>query len=331
MAVARNGQVAVLLEDGRVLIVAGSGDDTAELYDPQTGAFGQTGPMDGLGTSGVTADLLPDGQVLVAGGRDNSLDQKPVAAAVLYDPETGKFAPTGSMAQARSDQTATLLPDGRVLIAGGIGSSGDRLASAELYDPKTGKFALTGSMVKARSGQTATQLPDGRVLLVGGFGTGAYNDPTPTSAELYDPKTGKFTPTGSMATRRWSGHTATLLKDGRVLVVGGNSSAVEEKPLASAELYDPKTGDFRKAASMAEVRDGQSATRLIDGRVLVAGGSSGHEAELYDPQADVFGITGPMVVARASQSATLLGDGRVLISGGSLDPANGSSAEVYQP
>ena len=332
MAVARNGQTAVLLQDGDVLVAGGSGDDTAELYDPKTETFGQTGPTNDVRTLGATATLLPDGRVLLAGGSDNSIDQNPLASAELYDPATGKFSPTGSMAQARYGHTATLLQDGRVLVAGGFGSSGEFLASAELYDPATGKFSPTGAMVRPRSDHTATLLQDGQVLIVGGTENLGVQKAKAAlaSAELYDPRTGKFVTTGSMSTGRSAGQTATLLPDGRVLVAGGNASYVQEEPLASAELYDPRTGTFHKTGSMAEDRDSHTATLLPDGRVLVAGGDDS-TAELYDPEIGVFRSTGSMIVERASHSATLLVDGRVLMAGGASDPADGATAEVYQP
>lgn len=332
MAVARNGQTATLLQDGDVLIAGGSGDSTAELYDPKTGTFVQTGPMNVVRTDGATATLLSDGRVLIAGGSDNSIDDKPLASAELYDPATGKFGPTGSMARARSGHTATLLADGRVLVAGGFGSSGLDLASAELYDPATGKFSPTASMTRPRSDHTATLLQDGRVLIVGGSENLGVQKAKAAlaSAELYDPRTGRFATTGSMSTGRSAGQTATLLTDGLVLVAGGNASYVQEVPLASAELYDPKTGSFHKTGSMAEARDCHTATLLPDGRVLVAGGDDS-TAELYDPEVGAFGSTGSMIVERASHSATLLADGRVLMAGGASDPADGATAEVYQP
>jgi WD40 repeat protein len=331
MAVARIGQTATLLLDGRVLIAGGSNDTTAELYEPQTGSFSPTGPMNVVRLRGHTATLLEDGRVLITGGTDDSLAASPLASAELYDPKTGTFALTGAMAHARSIHTATRLGDGRVLIVGNDGTSFGPPIAAEIYDPTTGRFVQTGPPVYVRIGHTATLLQDGRVLVVGGTGSGAYDDKTPGSAELYDPRTGRFTLTGSMTTRRWGGHTATLLKDGRFLVAGGNASAVQEVPLASAELYDPKTGKFSVTGSMAVARDTQTATLLLDGRVLVAEGGD-RSAELFDSRTGRFSEAGSTSVTL--QTATLLHDGRVLLAGGwedsAINPAT-TSAELYQP
>jgi len=252
-------------------------------------------------------------------------------------------SPTGSMTTARDHHTATLLADGRVLVAGGYGSHDAPLASAELYDSKTGSFSPTGSLAGARGFHTATRLSDGRVLIAGGGEWGAYflTGSFLASAELYDPKTGSFSPTGSMTTTR-EGHTASLLLDGRVLITGGNDTSTNS--LASAELYDPKTGTFSPTGSLATARGFHTATLLSDGRVLIAGGDSGfgggslHDsaavvsAEIYDPKTGKFSPTGSMSTGRYYPTAALLSDGRVLVAAGYEGaPVTLASADLYDP
>ena len=324
MAEARYLDTATLLPDGRVLIAGGySGStalDSAELYDPSTGTFSPTGSMTEARYDD-TATLLSNGRVLVVGGYNDSTGYggpygygSAVASAELYDPSTGTFSPTGSMTEVHREFTATLLPTGRVLIAGG--------GSAELYDPSTGTFSPTGSMTDFRSGATATLLPTGRVLIAGGLNH---------SAELYDPKTGKFSPTGSMtAGVDRADATATLLSDGRVLIAGG-------PPFASGELYDLTSGTFSPTGSMAISRGRQTSALLRNGFVLIAGGyqpdgggGASDSAELYDPQLGIFGPTGSMTTARSDPTVTMLSDGRVLIAGG-VDSGPLASAELYTP
>jgi hypothetical protein len=189
------------------------------------------------------------------------------------------------MKTAREYATATLLPDGRVLVAGGDNDS-PALATAELFDPATGLFSSTGSMATARSNHSATSLQDGRVLITGGEGVQGGRSVQLATAELYDPGTGAFSPTGSMSAGRGY-HSAVSLADGRILVVGGFS----DLPLASAtaELYDPQAGTFSPTGSMTFARTGKPAIALLaDGRVLVTGGRgkddySTTSAELYEP------------------------------------------------
>lgn len=251
------------------------------------------------------------------------------------------FVATGSMNVARMDATATLLRNGKVLIAGGSPETGDLagntvLASAEIYDPAVGKFTITGSMRTARSNAAAARLPDGRVLIAGGYGCRNTKNCSPNdstsgldciaSAELYDPGTGKFTATGSMSAPRCNA-TATPLPDGRVLVLNGGSEV--------AELYDPDTGRFSRDGSLRGAYQGSSgasmggagtasATLLSNGKVLVLGPTGGGPtAELFDPatgKSAWLSLRLPPAVAPGPgyfgsyESATTLKDGRVLLS-----------------
>ncbi len=241
------------------------------------------------------------------------------------------------MTTTRENHTATLLADGRVLIAGGNDSRRHAVASAELYDPKTGTFSPTGSMAIARGYHTATLLADGRVLIAGGD-PAAWGSVGPPhhSAELYDPKTGTFTATGSLMTGGRAYHVATLLADGRVLITGGSDANGD---LASAEMYDPKTGTFSPTGSMTAARHRTTtATLLADGRVLVAGGGGDYanlkflaSAELYDPKTDTFTAPARWPTRAPTHGATLLADGRVLVTGGYGVQAPLPSAELYDP
>jgi N-acetylneuraminic acid mutarotase len=168
------------------------------------------------------------------------------------------------MIEARAYHTATLLSDGRVLVAG------DGLpGSAELYDPSRGSWAATGALIEARNGAVITLLSDGTVLAVGGF---SVSGAVPlASGELYEPSSGSWIATGAMVVARFSGHTATTFPDGSVLVAGGFSNNTSDA-LASAELYDPKSGSWSATATMHEARHGHTGTLLRDGGMLVAGG-----------------------------------------------------------
>jgi N-acetylneuraminic acid mutarotase len=185
----------------------------------------------------------------------------------------GVFTSTGSLNTAREEHTATLLPNGKVLVAAGYDGyswvSSDLLASAELYDPSTGNWSPTGSLNTARSGHTATLLPSGQALIVGGYNIDAYSNAVElASAELYDPATGIWTPTGNLTDARHY-HTATLLPNGQVLVAGG----LDEFGIsASAELYDPATGVWTPTGSLTDVRVNHTATLMANGLDLVAGG-----------------------------------------------------------
>jgi N-acetylneuraminic acid mutarotase len=252
------------------------------------------------------------------------------AGLVLVQPcagASGVFDETGSLATARYSHTATLLPNGKVLVAGGINNNGGSLASAELYDPANGTWTGTGTLGAVRDSHTATLLPNGKVVVAGGYNGGAL-----ASAELYDPANGIWTATGSLSVARYY-YTATLLPNGKVLVAGGIN--LSSGALASAELYDPASGIWTATGSLGAARDSHTATLLPDGKVLVAGGIAAAElasAELYDPANGIWTATGSLGAARDSHTATLLPDGKVLVAGGIGNSGDvGASAELYDP
>ncbi len=253
----------MLLRSGKVLIAGGwvgmGGTDSAELYDPATGRFSVIAKMTAR-RGRPSATLLANGDVLLAGGETR--DNKAVATAEVFHVSSLSFHATGSMHHARVAQTATLLNDGRVLIAGGY--AGDMIASAELYDPKSGAFTETGSLGGARGKHTAGRLPDGRVLIAGGSDSRGWTGNL-SSAELYDPRTGKFAPTSPLNDSRFKlPDEAVQLAGGRLLIAGGSKRV---------EIYDPATGKFLVASGeMNESWHYLSETELSDGSVLLAGG-----------------------------------------------------------
>jgi len=260
-----------------------------------------------------------------------------VAAAAFRAPapsvsRVGTVTPATPMLEPRSGQTATLLPDSKVLIAGGMRRNQDFYKSAELYDPATGKFQPTGEMTERRVGHIAVLLRSGKVLVAGGWvGRGATD-----SAELYDPAAGKFTAIAKLTARRGEPR-ATMLANGDVLITGGDDHDGPSGHLASAEVFRAATLSFQATGAMHHARVAHTATLLNDGKVLIAGGKGESliaSAELYDPKTGRFSETGSLVTARYKHTAGLLPDGQVLIAGGSDErdwSGNLNSAEVYDP
>jgi len=302
------------------------------------GGFIPTGSLS-TARSGHTATLLANGKVLVAGGSggfDEDSGHYSTASAELFDPATGTWSPTGSLRTAREAHTATLLPNGKVLVEGGMENNiFFPLGSAELYDPATGTWSLTGNLGQARQIHTATLLPNGKVLFAGGYLGGQPLD----SVELYDPAADTWSATGSLTPGRYY-HTATLLPNVKVLVAGGEGGSYGGS-MTSAELYDPATGTWMPAGSLHTARYRHTATLLADGRVLVAGGHSGltpwdggplTSAEVYDPATGNWSVTGGLGTARDYHTATLLPNGKVLVVGGSTsNTVVLASAELYDP
>jgi Galactose oxidase, central domain len=334
-----SGHAAVRLTDGRVLVVGayrGDHPEDAEIYDPGSRSWTATGSLNGAGRGQPTATLLADGRVLVVGDYNDVANAK---VAEVYDPATGKWTFSRELKYGRIDHTATLLLDGRVLVTGGATGPGGK--SAELYDPATGSWISTGDMISHRVFHSATLLPDGTVFVVGGYGED--NENSYESAELFDPRTGVWTAIDSpmAAIKRDPGHaehSAVLLPDGRVLVVGAYSLTDD----VLAELYDPRTRTWTATGPMLADGTRWTATLLPNGMVLVAGGQANVEtpgspdpaiavAQLYDPAINTWTEAAHLNLARRYHAATLLLDGTVLVTGGIGNPDPALSAEIFDP
>jgi hypothetical protein len=313
------------------------------------GTFTQTGNMT-VARLLHSATLLPNGKVLIAGGAEpTNAPASDWGRTELYDSVTGTFTRTGDMTVPRRKHTATLLPNGRVLIAGGDYLNLGPVTTAELYDPAAGTFTPTGSMLSRRCcGHTATLLNTGKVLIVGGYSPlDSYSAHMYQPAELYDPPTGTFTPTADLMEPY--ADTATLLPNGNVLITAWVNDYSQP---SHAYLYDPAMGVFTRISDMVDANQGSNptATLLSNGKVLFAGGDLGDfggssHAEIYDPVTQVFSIAPQMAVIMLGKTATLLPEGKVLIAGGDdvarcendpnhcfIPPASDpGSTELYDP
>jgi N-acetylneuraminic acid mutarotase len=284
-----------------------------------------------------TTTLLPNGKELIVGGYVHTEiptgSNRFLSNAELNDPATGRWTPTGRLNTSRDSHTATLLANGKVLVAGGSDGTGAVLDSAELYDPTTGKWTPTGRLNTARHSHTAALQPDGTVMVAGGHD----GRDRLSNTEVYDPasgtwKTGQAVTALLPAARR--GHTATLLRNGNILVVGGGS--ISSSWLSSAELYNPVAGTWTNTGVLNTTRMGHEATLLPNGKVLVVAGNGNgvylSSAELYDPATGTWKNAGILTPGRISATATLLYNGKVLVVGGEGDHEKAlASAEQFDP
>lgn len=329
---ADSSATAALLPDGRTLIVSGEWEGIgiavarADIWDPESGLLSIDPPV--APRVNPTVTLLLDGRVLVTGGYGGpyQYSSSAVASAELWDPTTSTFHETDSMASPRVQHTATVLPDGRVLVVGGAGP-GNGQAEAEIWDPESELFAPAGTLRNPRFGHAATLLPDGRVLVAGGGdpieGTGIGN------VEIWDPSGSAFVEDSRFLDDPRS-VSLIRLSTGRVLIAGAFIV-----PGGFAGVSDWGSGPGQPT-TMSGQRDGHAATLLADGRILVTGGrsSSGEElasAEIWDPAVGAFHETTPLERPAANHTAVLLADGRVLIVLDGSGPDGVIEPFIYEP
>ena len=294
---------------------------TADEFDPQTRRFVPCAGRLQVPRDFAQGTLLPDGNILIAGGYNTILGS--LDSAELYDPATRAFTRLSSPLNApRELFTATVLADGRVLLVGGFNTHRGRTqATAEIYDPLTRAFTVTGSLATDRFGQDAARLADGRVLVVGGTHWFVGHPAAKlASAEIYDPATGRFHATSVPMHFPRDRPTATLLPNGTVLVAGGQNDAGEPE---QAEVFDPKTETFALLpAKMIAPRMAHAAARLPGGSVLLAGGwsvplsATTGSAERYDPLSQTFSSLPSLPEGAHDQALLVFPSGLVLIAGG---------------
>ena len=278
------------------------------------------------------------------GGSGDGEEEQVVLPTPMVLIDTPTPLPTNSMSFARGTHTATLLQDGRLLIAGGDDGSGRLEAitdTVELYDPSTGRWEPAEVLGRQRTEHVAVMLDDGRVLLVGGAGVlqaGIQEQQLERpliETDVFDPGTESWSYVGEISTPRNS-LAGALLTNGSVLIAGGDDgSGTDTSVLASAEVFDPSTGQWSSAGSMSQTRQGHSLVALDNGTALVAGGDAGDDpfqsVEIYDPSSGAWSPAADMVDARERFAAVVLQDGKVLVVGGGGTDGRLASAELYDP
>lgn len=335
---------AVMLQDGRVLVVGGNHAE-AEIYDPKKNKFFLTGRMNYVRQRGATATLLKDGRVLIAGGevqskgekQDNTiifkggLKQYPIAPAEIYSPKTGKFSIINSMKIPRQGHTATLLPGGNVLIIGGHAKEEFALAIEE-FNPKTNEFKVISKMSNPNFLHNSVLLPNNTILIAGQ----PNNDNEEYFIKIYDIEKNDITNL-IKAENRQSFSTTTLLNDGNVLIAGGTGSHGKDN-IKNAVKYDFKTNTSTNIPGMNIGRSAHTATLLPNGKVLIIGGQTGQtifarsasEVEIYDPKTNKFEVLkSKMTIPRFSHNAIFIDRRKVLIIGGSNQKGPITDSELY--
>lgn len=350
---------AVRLTTGQVLVaggadVTGAAVASAAVYDPIAGTWAATAPL-ATARRRHTTTKLGDGRVVAAGGIGadsvigiSAAAGSPLADVEVFNPAAGTWStPATGLATARAGHSA-VMSGKQLLVAGGTSARGAALASAELLDPATLTWTTVGSMTDARTGHGAVALGTGKVLVVGGAVPTGEGERALTSCELYDPTAKTWTPTGSLTAAR-KGHQTTLLPDGRVLVTGGHALPTipyRVENLASAEVYDPKTGVWTRVDDLpGGGRGGHRCVRTPRGAVVIGGVGRPHatagfrDVVAFDLITNSWAPTGALATGRWDFPAVDLADGRVLVVGGHalVGPAApdgdqlATTAETYLP
>lgn len=357
---ARNATHAVLVGTDEVLVVGSdyltswlsacgastNGSDSVELGDPTTGAWEKTTGLPSLRDEPAVISLS-DGRALLTGGAaGEDVGWSAYSSTYVFDPTSRRWSRSGLLHTARTETAATLLRDGRVLVAGGLyldrsaPEQARPLDSGEVWDPRTGAWSRTRRLAETRIGASAVTLADGRVLLVGGSMNRERAPIELASAEIYDPASGRWSSGGALTTAR-SGFALVALNDGGALVAGGIGGlrTTRSEYLSSVERFDPVSSTWSAATDLPVPVAGASGIRLVDGHVLLAGGAMREaelidaeagtfvsgltaDAELFDPDAGTWAATTPMPSPRAGASAVLLADGSAVFVGGSASEGN---------
>jgi len=352
----RNATSVVVVGTGEVLVVGSDyqtswlsscgastdGSDSVEIGDPVAGVWEKTSSLPSRRDEPALV-ALPDGRALLIGGAaGESIGWSAFSSTYLFDPTTRLWSRSGLLNTARTATATAVLPDGRVLVAGGMfmdRTSPDRprvLDTSELWDPKSGTWTRTGGFDETRLGASAVTLADGRVLIVGGASRLEDAPLQQASAEVYDPTLGRWRSAGTLATAR-NGFVLVALSDGGAIIAGGfgDPGTTGNARLSTVERFDPVSNTWSPAGELPFPVTGAAGVRLADGRVLLAGGSvrepeyfegdtrpyvSGLTADavLFDPETGMWTATTPMPSPRAGASAVLLADGTAVVVGGSV-------------
>lgn len=270
-----------ILASGKLLVAAGRAQSgsilgSAELYDPAADTWSAAGSVV-VGRFGPTATLLQNGKVLLVGGQRqnpaNPLQMQTVGSVDLYDPSTNTWSSAAGLPSPRCLHTATMLPSGKVLVQGGQDSAGNPSATFTVYDPTANSWSAFAAIPGGAAGDQAILLGNGKVLLIS----------RGTTASLYDPSSNSWSSTGPLAFTPGVAAAASILADGRVVILGGGQSSSAVGPLATAQVYDPVANSWSATGSLVLPRCEPAALLLADGSVLVVGGYPNNVPEFFRP------------------------------------------------